>query len=159
MAKKPSVKGSLVAETIENARKTLEKGTLSPADLEARLRPEDLAEFREPPSLGRWYDLEFYQHLAELLCEVEGGDREQYFRKLGFARGQMLNLRTRDQAEQRLPPASPASARAKDSSKGQRRLAQASAPCSEVGEAGSEKTAMEGSLNDQARDLTGVLVS
>ena len=90
MAKKPSVKGSVVAGTIENARKLLEEGSLSPADLEARLRPEDLALFEEPTNVSKWYDLEFYRRLAELLHEVDGGPRDEYFRKKGFDRGHKL---------------------------------------------------------------------
>ena len=90
MAGKPSVKGSVMAETIENTRKLLEEGSLSPGDLEARLRPEDLALLEEPTNVSKWYDLEFYQRLAELLHEVDGGPREEYFRKKGFDRGHKL---------------------------------------------------------------------
>ena len=90
MAAKPSVKGSLLAETVENARKLLEEGSLSRSELEARLRPGDLALFDEPTNVSRWYDLEFYQRLAELLHDLEGGPRDEYFRKKGFARGRRL---------------------------------------------------------------------
>jgi hypothetical protein len=90
MAEKPSVKGSVVAETIENARKLLEEGSLSQADLEAALRPEDLALFEEPTNVSKWYDMEFYRRLAELLHEVDGGPRDEYFRKKGFDRGHKL---------------------------------------------------------------------
>lgn len=90
MAEKPSVKGSVVAETIENTRKLLEEGSLSPGDLEARLRPEDLAMFDEPTNVSKWYDLEFYRRLAELLHDVDGGPRDEYFRKKGFDRGHKL---------------------------------------------------------------------
>jgi hypothetical protein len=90
MAEKPSVKGSVVAETIENARKLLEAGSLSPGDLEARLSPEDLALFEEPTNVSKWYDLKFYRRLAELLHDVEGGPPDEYFRKKGFDRGQKL---------------------------------------------------------------------
>jgi hypothetical protein len=90
MAEKPSVKGSVMTETIENTRKLLEEGSLSPGDLEARLRPEDLALLEEPTNVSKWYDLEFYQRLAELLHELDGGPREEYFRKKGFDRGQKL---------------------------------------------------------------------
>jgi hypothetical protein len=90
MAEKPSVKGSVVAETIENARKLLEEGSLSLSHLEAKLRPEDLELFEEPTNISKWYDMEFYQRLAELLHEVDGGPRIDYFRKKGFDRGHKL---------------------------------------------------------------------
>ena len=90
MAARPSVKGSLVAETIENVRKMREEGVLSPGELETRLRPEDLALLEEPTHLSKWYDVGSYQRLAELLHDVEGGPREEYFRSKGFARGQKL---------------------------------------------------------------------
>ena len=90
MAEKPSVKGSLVAQTIENTRKLLEKEILSPGELEARLRPEDLALLEEPTHVSKWYDVECYQRLAELLHDVKGGPRDEYFRKTGFATGQKL---------------------------------------------------------------------
>lgn len=90
MAEKPSVKGSVVAETIENARKLLEEGRLSRDELEARLRPEDLALFEQPTNVSKWYDLGFYERLAELLHDVEGELREEYFRRKGYARGQRL---------------------------------------------------------------------
>lgn len=90
MAEKPSVKGSLVAGAIETVRKLLEEGELSAGELAARLGPEDLALLEEPPNVSRWYDLEFHERLAELLYDLEGGPREEYFRKKGFARGQKL---------------------------------------------------------------------
>ncbi|MHC4608072.1 MAG: hypothetical protein ACYTAF_14270 [Planctomycetota bacterium] len=90
MAEKPSVKGALVAEAIEKGRKFLEEGRLSREELAASLRPEDLETFDEPTNVAMWYELEFYRRLAELLHEVEGGPREEYFRKQGFLRGQKL---------------------------------------------------------------------
>jgi hypothetical protein len=90
MAEKPSVKGSLVAVAIEQARKLLEEGELSQAELEAKLRPEDLATFEEPTNISKWYDLEFYKRLAELRLDADGGPPDEYFRKQGFARGRKL---------------------------------------------------------------------
>ena len=90
MAEKPSVKGSLVAAAVEKTRKLLEEGRLSPGELEARLGPEGLALLEEPMNVSKWYDLELYQSLAELLHDLEGGPRDEYFRKQGFGRGQKL---------------------------------------------------------------------
>jgi hypothetical protein len=90
MAERPSVKGSLVATAIEKGRKLLEEGGLSERELETRLRPEDLAVLEEPTNVSKWYDLEFYQRLAELMHDVEGGPRDEYFRKQGFERGLKL---------------------------------------------------------------------
>lgn len=90
MPEKPSVKGSVVAEAIEKTRKLLEEGRLSRDQLEARLGPGHLAAFDEPTNVSRWYDLELYKCLAELMYELEGGPRDEYFRRQGFARGKKL---------------------------------------------------------------------
>jgi len=90
MADRPSVKGSLIAGTIEKARKLLEEGRLSRPALEARLSPEELALFDAPTSLSSWYDLDFYQRVAELMHDLEGGNPHEYFRGQGFARAQKL---------------------------------------------------------------------
>jgi hypothetical protein len=78
MAQNPAVKGSLVAQTIEQYRK---------------LRDEDLAVLEEPPNISRWYELSFYQRLMELVYEHDpegGGPRDEWQRKMCFEYGQKL---------------------------------------------------------------------
>jgi hypothetical protein len=90
MAQKPSIKGTAVAELVEDTLKLLDRGEVSRSGLEARLRPEDLAVLDEPVVVARWYDIELYRRLSELLRDLDGGGSDQYVRERGFARGKTL---------------------------------------------------------------------
>jgi hypothetical protein len=90
MGHTPSIKGTVMVELVEDAVKLLDAGELSRHELEARLRPEDLAVLSEPVLPSKWYDIELYRRLSELMRDVAGGGRNEYVRERGFARGQRL---------------------------------------------------------------------
>jgi hypothetical protein len=90
MAQKPSIKGTVVAELVEDTLKLLDKGEVSRNDLEARLRPEDLALLDQPVVASKWYDIELYRRLSELLRDLDGGGSDEYIRERGFTRGKKL---------------------------------------------------------------------
>jgi hypothetical protein len=91
MAEKPSIKGAAIDETIEDVRKLLVKGELSQREIEARLRPEDLAVLEQPAIIpSKWYDVELYRRLAELLRDAVGGGCNEFVRQRGFQKGKKL---------------------------------------------------------------------
>ena len=90
MARKPCIKGTAIADLVEDTRKLLNDGKISQREIEARLTAEDLALLEEPVVESRWYDIHSYRRLTELLRDVEGEGRDEYARGRGRARGQKL---------------------------------------------------------------------
>ena len=90
MAQKPCIKGTAIADLVEDTRKLLNDGKISQREIEARLTAEDLALLEEPVVESRWYDVHSYRRLTELLRDVEGEGRDEYVRGRGRARGQRL---------------------------------------------------------------------
>lgn len=90
MEKRPSIKGTVIASLVEDVLKLIDAGEVSRRELEARVAPEDLAALDEPTIPSKWYDIELYRRLSELLRDVAGGGRNEYLRQQAFDRGQKL---------------------------------------------------------------------
>jgi len=90
VAQKPCIKGTAIADLVEDTRKLLNDGKISQREIEARLTAEDLALLEEPVVESRWYDIHSYRRLTELLRDVEGDGRDEYARGRGRARGEKL---------------------------------------------------------------------
>jgi hypothetical protein len=74
----PSIKGTAFQSVVEDVRRLLESGRISPNELAARLEAEDLRLLDEKILPGLWYPLTSYQRLTEQLMETEGGGRISY---------------------------------------------------------------------------------
>src|SRR5262245_725080 len=83
MAAVPSVKGSLIAASIEDINKLVQAGTLSKAELERRLEPGDLEVLSHGVQMGGWYDIRIHARMLELLKDVEGEGSNEYLRRRG----------------------------------------------------------------------------
>jgi hypothetical protein len=89
MAQEPSIKGTVIGELVEDVCKLVDAGEISRLDLEAWLRPEDIEVLDQATVPSKWYDLELYRRLCELLRDVSGGG-DEYLRERGFTRGRKL---------------------------------------------------------------------
>jgi hypothetical protein len=90
VARKPCIKGTAIVDLVEDTRKLFSDGKISQREIEARLTAEDLALLEEPVLESRWYGIDCYRRLTELLRDVEGEGRDEYVRERGRARGQKL---------------------------------------------------------------------
>jgi hypothetical protein len=91
MAAERSIKGTVIVELVEDVRKLLVEGDLPQSEVEARLRPEDLEILEQNAVVpSKWYDVEFYRRLTELLRDSVGGGRNEFVRQRGFERGKKL---------------------------------------------------------------------
>jgi len=80
----PSIKGAAFQAVPADVNRLLEQGRLSPEELEVRLTADDLGILAEKILPGRWYPIETYKRLLDLLVEFEGGGQaEQYLMKRG----------------------------------------------------------------------------
>jgi hypothetical protein len=83
MAAIPSVKGSLIAASVEDIRKLVQAGVLSNQELERRLEPGDLEVLSQGVQMGGWYDIRIHARMLELLKDVEGDGSNEYLRRRG----------------------------------------------------------------------------
>ncbi len=90
MAEESCIKGTAITDLVEDTRKLLSNGKISQREIEARLTAEDLALLEDPVVESRWYGIQSYRRLTELLRDVEGDGRDEYARGRGRARGQKL---------------------------------------------------------------------
>jgi len=90
MAAVPSVKGSLIAASVEDIRKLVQAGTLSQAEIERRLEPGDLEVLSQDVSLMGWYDIRIHARMLELLKDVEGDGSDDYLRRRGAQSAERL---------------------------------------------------------------------
>ncbi len=90
MAQKPCIKGTVIANLVEDTRKLLSDGRISQHEIEARLTAQDLAFLEEPAAPSQWYDIHSYRRFTELLRDVEGEGSDEYVRERGRARGEQL---------------------------------------------------------------------
>jgi hypothetical protein len=80
-----SVKGLLLGGVVVNVRRLCERGSLTDADLEARLTRPAIALLGEKIDPALWYPLDAYRELVDLLWQVEGGKNPDYMREKGRA--------------------------------------------------------------------------
>jgi hypothetical protein len=81
----PSVKGLLLGGVVVNVRRLRERGAISEEALESRLSRGALALLTEKIDPTRWYPLEAYRELVDLLWQVDGGGDPEYMREKGRA--------------------------------------------------------------------------
>jgi hypothetical protein len=90
MAAVPSVKGSLIAASVEDIKKLVQAGTLSESELERRLEPGDLEVLARGVSMMAWYDIRIHARMLELLKDAEGGGSDDYLRRRGAQSAERL---------------------------------------------------------------------
>lgn len=79
----PSIKGSVIEQLVEDAKRVRDEGLVSQEALEARLDPAALELLDGKPLPALWYPLESYYALLDLLLEVEGRGSIDYLRRRG----------------------------------------------------------------------------
>jgi hypothetical protein len=75
--REPSIKGVLVHGVVEVLRGHLERGRISPDELEARLEKADLELLEDKVIQAVWYPIDAYTRIVDLALELEGGSREE----------------------------------------------------------------------------------
>lgn len=70
---RPAIKGTAFISAVTDLEALIEAGRLDRDQLEARLRPEDLAILETKVLPGDWYPIDSYGRIIDLLGEVEGG--------------------------------------------------------------------------------------
>jgi hypothetical protein len=86
----PGIKGTLFAGVLDDLRRLIEEGRVTPETLEARLEPEDLQLLEVKVSPSTWYDIFAYHRLAEILCDAEGAGRDDYWYERGVRAARRL---------------------------------------------------------------------
>ena len=86
----PAIKGTLFSAVVADLNRLIEQGRISPEMLESRLEPEDIPLMDEKINPAGWYDIHAYHRIVELLCEVEGGGRENYWFERGVRAARRL---------------------------------------------------------------------
>jgi hypothetical protein len=90
MTAAPSIKGSVFAGVVDDVLKLLGSGRVSREEAARWLQPADLALLEEPVLITRWYDIQAYARMGELLRDVEGDGSNEYLRQLGRQTAQRL---------------------------------------------------------------------
>ena len=87
-----AIKGSALIALIEDVAHCVEQGRVSAETLEVRLEPEDVALLEEKVSPVKWYPIDQYRRLTDLLFELtgEGRDFETYMKARGAAAAERL---------------------------------------------------------------------
>lgn len=79
----PSIKGSVIEQLVEDAKRVRDEGLVSQEALEARLDAAALELLESKPLPALWYPLASYYALLDLLLEVEGRGSLDYLRRRG----------------------------------------------------------------------------
>jgi hypothetical protein len=85
-----SIKGRILAVTIEDTQKAIDAGKVKRSELARWLQPGDLELFGKPISNGDWYDIRGYARFCELLRDVEGDGDDRYLHGRGYKTGERL---------------------------------------------------------------------
>lgn len=86
----PSVKGSVIAEVVDDLRKLRARGDITQSQIEAHLDPDQRHLVEQSLRPTEWYPVDFYRRCVELLRAVVGHGRDEYVRERGFNRGNKL---------------------------------------------------------------------
>jgi hypothetical protein len=86
----PSIKGAALQSVTEDVHRLRNEGRITDADLQARLKPDDLRHLDEMTVPGLWYPMSVYAGLLELLRDVEGGGRDEYLIERGMHAAERL---------------------------------------------------------------------
>jgi hypothetical protein len=73
----PSIKGSAIVSLVEDLRRCIDESRVTFEEVEARLLAEDVALLDTKISPSRWYPVEQYLRLTEMLYQVEGRGLDQ----------------------------------------------------------------------------------
>ena len=79
----PSIKGSVFASVVEDARKLIERGGISRDEVARRLTPDDERLLGVEIYVSHWYDIRAYARFSELLRDVEGEGDNEFLRQKG----------------------------------------------------------------------------
>lgn len=79
----PSVKGELLGPVVEELLERLDGATLGRERLEVALEPRDLTLLEEKIRPHRWYPMQSYGRIVELLAEASGTGRTEAFLERG----------------------------------------------------------------------------
>ncbi len=91
MAAVPSIKGSTLNQLVEDLAKLRAEGSLSDAEIEAHLEPEDRALLESGiVSPSGWYPIATHGRMLELCRDVMGGGSNAYIVERGRAQGKRL---------------------------------------------------------------------
>jgi hypothetical protein len=83
MASIPSIKGSVFAGVVDDVNKLIATGRASRKDAARWLQASDFALLEEPVVITRWYDIQVYARMGELLREIAGDGSNEYLRSQG----------------------------------------------------------------------------
>jgi len=83
MGERPSIKGVLIGKLVEDVQSLLERREAEREQLESRLSAEVLELLEGKAEIGRWYPIEQYTELSELLLREEGSNRAEYLHQRG----------------------------------------------------------------------------
>ena len=79
----PSIKGVLLTKLVDDVQALLERSEADREWLEARLSAESLTLLEGKVEISRWYPIEQYTELTELVWAEEGGNRVGYLHRRG----------------------------------------------------------------------------
>lgn len=83
VADAPSLKGVLMGKLVEDAKALFERNARDRERLEAGLTSETLVLLESKVELARWYPVERYTELTELLWREEGANQIEYLHRRG----------------------------------------------------------------------------
>jgi hypothetical protein len=86
----PRIKGSAIAQLVEDVRRLRDEGRIPADELSVRLDPAALELLERKPQPALWYPIESYQRLTDLLWDLEGRRSPDYLRRRGAATAERL---------------------------------------------------------------------
>lgn len=78
---RPAIKGTAFISAVTDLEELLRSGRLSRAELETRLRAEDLEILATKVLPGDWYPIDSYGRIIDMLGELEGGGGSYHVRR------------------------------------------------------------------------------
>jgi hypothetical protein len=90
MPQAPSIKGGVFGLAVDDVRKLLKDGAISPHQAERWLDPLDFEVLDRPVSHVDWYDVQIYGRLLALLRDVEGKGSNDYLCQRGARSAERL---------------------------------------------------------------------
>lgn len=90
MAEEPGIKGSVFAGIVDHLRVLRDAGRISAEELECRVGSKGIAVLDAKILSSRWYSIEVYGAIRELLQDVEGGGEDEYTIQAGAASARRL---------------------------------------------------------------------
>ncbi|HVP30358.1 MAG TPA: hypothetical protein VMW35_14480 [Myxococcota bacterium] len=74
----PGIKGTVFSAIVEHVRALRDAGKIDPSLLEHRLGAKGVEVLEQKILPMNWYPIEVYGRLRDLLCEIEGGGKDEY---------------------------------------------------------------------------------